>query len=498
MSERGWAYWLSDERGPTWGRGALVLLFLVAFFATILFPGERIFTNDGFYHIKMAYLLWSDSPSGTMRWLPFTIGKLGVNHNYLFHWLLVPFTFGHLFDGLRLAAIALATLSVFSLYLFLVVRGVRWPFLWVLFFLAIGNRPLFRLLMVRAYAVSVPLFLLLVEMVLRDKLWGVALASFLAIEAYAAGSYALVIVAILLLVRLATERRLSWRIGLAAVAGLALGVLLHPQFPRNVTFVATMLLSKVPVSGVARPLEWLTDSTWGSLAHFWPFWLVALTTLVHALAARRPLAADVWSLGLVALAFFALYLRAHRFQEYLIPFGCAALALYWRDALPALSLSPSRLRLAVLALVAVALLLAGMRHQAVRRSIATNGRGEDVMGGLVRAMRIAEPRRGALVFNVDWGAFSRLFFHESNRRYASGLDPDWLRYGDPQRFALMERILRHDPTLDLARVIRERFGARVIVGPPDAATYLYFKRMKMIELFRSPEGFVMRVPAGLR
>ena len=72
-----------------------------------------------------------------------------------------------------------------------------------------------------------------------------------------------------------------------------------------------------------------------------------------------------------------------------------------------------------------------------------------------------------LVFNTGWGDFVVLFWHTQRVRFTAGLDPHYLKYGDPKRFALWLRIINVGPDepADPAPVIREVFGARwVVVG----------------------------------
>jgi hypothetical protein len=56
-------------------------------FSTPNLPG-----NDGFYHIKMAYLMRTEGLKPNFPWLPLTIlnAREFYNHHFLFHVLLIP------------------------------------------------------------------------------------------------------------------------------------------------------------------------------------------------------------------------------------------------------------------------------------------------------------------------------------------------------------------------------------------------------------------------
>jgi hypothetical protein len=80
----------------------LVLLSVFALFmgltqfSTLDMPG-----NDSFYHIKMAYLMRTESLKPDFIWLPLTIlnPREFYDHHFLFHILLIPFTFRDLVTG---------------------------------------------------------------------------------------------------------------------------------------------------------------------------------------------------------------------------------------------------------------------------------------------------------------------------------------------------------------------------------------------------------------
>lgn len=476
-------------------RAAVVAQLLFAFFASIVKSGDKLYTNDGFYHIKMAQLLWKEDATGKMRWLPFTIaGRLQVNHNYLFHWLLVPFTFGDLFSGAQWAAICLATLSLLSLYLFLAANGSRWPILWVLLFLAVGNRPLIRLLMVRAITVAVPCFLLLCHCLIHRRRVGAAVAAFLCISAYVAGAFAIVLALTFFVLAWWRDGKREWRMVLYTAAGLCLGLVLHPQFPGTFEFVIFMLLYKLAGAG-ELPLEWRSGSTWGTVVSFWPLYLAAGATLVHALHRARQLPFDVWFLGTLAALFFALNMKSLRVHEYFVPFAVAALGLYWRDAWPEF---PSKRVVALVVVGALSVGLLGLaisRQRRVRQLIqGESGRKADVYRDLAQAVNQADPKRKSVVFNADWGAFSKLFFQDSGRRYVSGLDPHWFSYGDAKRYALFRRIVyQRDESLDLKQVLISKFRSTVAVLPPSVPLYIYFKGKGLRLVYASPAGYVFSV-----
>jgi hypothetical protein len=75
----------------------------------------------------------------------------------------------------------------------------------------------------------------------------------------------------------------------------------------------------------------------------------------------------------------------------------------------------------------------------------------------------AHTAENALVFNANWDDFPLLYFHDPRNAYAIGLDPSYLARRDPALYADWERI-RDGRAPEIARLIRERFGAVVAVA----------------------------------
>ena len=80
------------------------LLLFIAFFvgmAVIQFSTPNLPDNDGFYHIKMAWLMRTEGLKPDFIWLPQSIlnEEDFYDHHFLYHVALIPFTFGKLREG---------------------------------------------------------------------------------------------------------------------------------------------------------------------------------------------------------------------------------------------------------------------------------------------------------------------------------------------------------------------------------------------------------------
>lgn len=102
---------------------APVLLFALFFvgMAIVQFATPDMPDNDGFYHIKLAWLMRTEGLKPNFIWLPLSILNEGefYDHHFLFHVALIPFTFGDLRVGAKWAAVTFSAIAFLSIwYLF--------------------------------------------------------------------------------------------------------------------------------------------------------------------------------------------------------------------------------------------------------------------------------------------------------------------------------------------------------------------------------------------
>jgi hypothetical protein len=98
----------------------LLLVFLLGM-ALIQFATPDMPDNDGFYHIKLAWLMRTEGLKPAFPYLPLSIlnAKEFYDHHFLFHVALIPFTFGDLRAGAKWAAVVFASLAFLAVwYLF--------------------------------------------------------------------------------------------------------------------------------------------------------------------------------------------------------------------------------------------------------------------------------------------------------------------------------------------------------------------------------------------
>ena len=85
----------------------------------IQFASPAIVGNDAYYHIRWSRMLRSSLPHlPAFTWLPLTVLRASafVDQHFLFHVLLMPFTFGDLRLGAKLAAPLFSALAIASIF----------------------------------------------------------------------------------------------------------------------------------------------------------------------------------------------------------------------------------------------------------------------------------------------------------------------------------------------------------------------------------------------
>jgi len=438
---------------------------------------------DGYYHIEWSRLLWEGLRHGHLTqftWLPLT--TLDASHyadqHFLYHLLLIPFTWAKdLRWGAKIATVLFAAAALFSLYWLILRYRIRYPLLWLLALLGCSWLFYVRLSMTRASAVSI-LFIVagLVLLFERRYVWLLPTA-FLYVWTYNLFVMLLVLVVLWAVTVYWSERRIEWRPFLWACLGTAAGFVIHPYFPRNIRLFLEHLAAK---SGSAS-MQGGVGFEWYSLAA-WQFLNSALVASVamalgylvfgYALGRshddrvrmQRPMLLLLFSSFLLVIT-----LRSVRFMEYWPPFAVlfAAFSLHavWDEtkenkheldgARPSQAGAISWKLLGVVVILLAAAFVYNLRT--TRRTIISATKDPDHYHAAAEWM-LANLPAGALIYDINWSDFPKLFFYDTAHRYVSGLDPIYLLDRYPELGRLTERLSHHEEK-NPAAAISTQFGA---------------------------------------
>jgi hypothetical protein len=240
------------------------------------------------------------------------------------------------------------------------------------------------------------------------------------------------------------------------MAGLAAGLLLHPNFPE------ILRLSWIQTVDVLFVTSWTGKAGFELGTEFQPLEpgallrfasLPFLFTSAALLPAWRSRRIDPLPLvfTLAALAFAVMTARTARFIEYLAPFAAAALALSLRDRPRG-----GRRAAALIAGSLVFTLLVGLKPI---QDLAQ--RGDDIPPRFMAALERWVPP-GAQVFTCEWGLTGELMLALPERRFLVALDPVFFWKKDPEKYRRWFETVHQGPP-DAAEIVRREFGARHVI-----------------------------------
>jgi hypothetical protein len=449
---------------------ALALLAVaIGLFSLVQFATPSLADNDGYYHMKMGWLMRQQGLTPNFIWLPLSILSASAfyDHHLLFHAYLGLFAGDgrpdSLIFGAKLASVVMPALAFVAIWWLLRGQRVRWAALWALGLFGLSEAFLYRMSMPRAQSASLLLLALGLHWLLQRRYWPLIPLGFVYVWLYNAFPLLIVLAGAVALATLMSERRLEWQ-GLACAAlGIALGLVINLYFPNDLMFIISHLAPKLGSPSTSIGNEWYPYETW---------------TLVN----NSGVALAVWGLGVLALgwherridratlaalllsiAFGFLLLKSRRFIEYWPPFALIFAALSSAPLLErwVAELGPrARRAAAATALLALGAALAITLPPA--RAAMAGSPPSATYADASQWLSENSPA-GSLVFQTDWDDFPRLFFYNSANVYTIGLDPTYMELYDPDLYDEWVRITRGKVDRPGA-AIASRFGAAFVLS----------------------------------
>ena len=485
----------------------LVPLFLFAIFfigmAIVQFATPDMPDNDGFYHIKLAWLMRTEGLKPDFPWLPLSILNEAefYDHHFLFHVALIPFTFGNLRLGAKWAAVFFSAISFLAIWYLFHRQKVSFSWLWALALLGISDAFLYRMSITRAQSLSLAVLALGLAWILEGKYKHLAVLSFLYVWFYDAFPLIIAIAGLHFLAILLMERRLEFRPLLWAGIGIVAGLIINPYFPNNLIFTWHHLLPKLTdATSVSVGNEWYPYDTDQLLKNSLPA-LIAFVSGTFALGlSGRKMDVRTTTSFLIALLFGLMLFKARRFVEYFPPFALIFAAFTWSPLFADRQPASSSLKFSTLIqanLTAIVLLLAVFAGiiktiPATQRQIA-DSKPYDLYGG-ASLWLMQNSSAGERVFQTDWDDFPRLFFYNTHNTYLAGLDPTYLQLYDSDLYDQWVGITRGNIEKP-SRLISEQFAARFVLTDLDHKSFLREAANDpgMVEVYRDGQAVIFEV-----
>lgn len=460
----------------------LVAAFLLIFglMLKIQFAGPAILDNDGYYHIRWSKMLRQSAPRlPEFSWLPLTVLDKSsyADHHFLFHVLLMPFTFGDLRIGAKLAAALYSSVGLTGVFALLVLYRVQYRWLWLIPLVA-GSEPfLFRMSMTRAPSLSIFLLGIGCYLILERKLVWLGVVGFIFVWLYSLFPLLLAFALVHTVCLYIVSRRISFAAPLASLAGIAAGLILNPYFPRDLILMFEHLSMKLKSNfPVQVGMEWYAYDTWS---------LVTRCAVIVVLYFAALLAFDfkrcrddikpLFFLGVSALLLL-IFFKSMRFVEYWAPFA----AIFVAFSLTPVITKVLDIRIKVKRDRIIGAITAAVLTIAFSLSITFNAiqAGHDMAAepspyayrGAADYL-VKNTPEGSIVFNVDWDAFPMLFYYDTHNKYVAGLDPSYLHRRSYELSSLYDDIANGNDD-DAGKEIKGAFGAEFVVAATGDSDFL--------------------------
>jgi hypothetical protein len=489
--------------------GFLVILTLLQF------STPNLAGNDGYYHIKFAEVMRLEGLKPHFEWLPLTLLNPDdfVDHHFLYHILLIPFTLVDLRVGVKLASVLFPAASFLMAWWLLRRQKVPYSSLWALGLLGISEAFLYRMSMPRAQALSLGVLVLALHWLLSDRHKLLMPLAFAYVWLYNAFPLILVVAGAYTAASWLQDRSLRWRPLVYAGIGVGLGLVLNPYFPENLSFIFHHVAPKLADPTATRVgSEWYPYETTQLLENSGPA-LVAFFSGVLALGlSDRRMDVRTGTSLLLALLFGAMLFQSRRFIEYLPPFALIFAAFAWAALLDrrrsretptgvsrGLGMIAGRwLRrvwpgLAGLLALLPALWLTIPAAQASLQNSKPFNRYAGAAGWLAD-----NTPPGSRVFQTDWDDFPRLFYANTHNTYTLGLDPTYMQRYDAELYTIWVDLTQGRVERP-AQVIRTRFGADYVFTDLNHGRFIAAARDDpgMVEVYRDNEALVYQIKGDL-
>lgn len=476
--------------------GTGLLGFFVAFLAAVQFSTPNLASIDGYFHIKFAQVMREQGLHPPFPWLPLTIlnPEDYADHHFLYHILLIPFTYGDLRLGAKWASVFFTALAFLAGWIFL--RGQRVPYaaLWSLGFLAVSEAFLYRMSMPRVQAVSLLLLFLILHVSLTQHYRWLLPLTLIFVWLYDAFPLVGLVVGIYVVSHWLLDGQLKLMPLVYVGLGIGLGLVINPYFPQNISFIYQHALPKLGATTAVRVgSEWFPYETWTLVENSAPSLVVFVAGAFALGLSRRRMSTGITTLFLAAVLFGFLLLKSRRFIEYYPAFALLFCAVAWSALLEEWAESKPRLK-KLWPVVLVFMLLPAMVYnlRAARESIRDTRPYQRYASA--SAWLKANTPPGSRVYQTDWDDFPQLYFYNTQNTYTLGLDPTYMQLYDAEMYDLWVDISRGRVDAP-SQVIAGTFGAYYIFTDLDHDDFLDEAKDDpgLEEVYRDEYGIIFQV-----
>lgn len=443
----------------------LIFALFFAIFSLIQFSSYNLADVDPYYHIKYAELFRTLGIKETLN--NFSVGEYTILNQYptdlsfFYHILLIPFTFGDLIIGSKISAILFASL-IFAAFAWILKKfQIKYSFFWTLLLFAASSQFIFRLILPRAFVLSILFLILGFYLITKKKYsWLFILSVFYALT-YTASPLILVISFFYLITEYIQTKKFDWKLLVYPAAGILIGLIIRPDFPQNIytIFVQNFYVLFYKLKGVklniGAELYPISANLSDNLILLILFDLSLAFLMIDFIGKR--IKKDASSLirlytFILALFFCLLTLISQRFFEYWTPFTLFFAAFsfkyisedrYWRNLIVEFFKVVQKFfaqvrRLKTPTFIGLCLIIIYSGYFNASLTIASLKETDfsfDKYQGAGQWLK-KNTLQGSIVFNSSWDNFPQLFFYSHQNYYLVGMDPTFMYLYDQKLYWL--------------------------------------------------------------
>lgn len=435
------------------GRFFLVwLIFFVIFLALHLSVPNFWAADDAYYHAKHAALIAETGDLTLVRpWLAFHFFSYAPTDPWWgYHLISAGFIkiFGTVL-GVKILSSLIAGLVFAGFYYFANRLVARRPLVWTILFFVSSAFFLFRLMLERPFSLAILLLPLAAWLLAEKKYWLLFALSLIFTLLYNLAPLIILFALAAVAAEFYLSRSLNLKPLLATMAGVLLGILLHPQSLNylHVMFIHLWQILFLKFSGIdlgigseVQTISFLKTLRYNSIALI--FYFIATAIFFAFVELRHKLLNLI--LFLTSLGWLMFGLIVPRGLDFWLPlawlFSVSVISEFCRQN--EYNLLKQFIEKKVNQKVLVAMIIAVMAVVAINNLI---------QFGLNRYDRLNQPRKdehyaevadwlktntasGEIVFYDNWSYWPEMFFYNDHNRYMIGIDPTFLYEYDNELF----------------------------------------------------------------
>lgn len=490
------ANYLARVQWPTVIIGTSLFVSFIILFAFIQFATPALAGNDGYYHIKLAQIMREQGLRPPFPWLPLTVLNPTdyVDHHFLYHVLLIPFTWGDLRLGAKWASVIIPAFTFLSGWLLLRGQRVAYAPLWALGFFAASEAFLYRMSMPRAQSASLLVLLLGLHLLLTRRHRWLLLLAFAYVWLYDAFPLLLLVAGIYVATRWLLDQQFEPAPLLYVTLGIGLGLVINPYFPNNLLFVYHHLLPKLTeTTATSVGKEWYPYYTWTLVENSGPA-LIIFASGAFALGLRKQsMDTPTATLLLLTFLFGAMLFKSRRFIEYFPAFALLFAALAWTPLFAEWGKARAWIARDLPVLLVVALVPTILFNVQTAQASLQKSKSYQTYAGASAWLKANTPA-GSRVFQTDWDDFARLYYYNTHNTYTAGLDPTYMQLYNPNLYKLWVNISRGRQEAP-AWLIANTFGASYVLTDLKHKSFLRQAQADpyLLEVYRDEDAVVFRV-----